>query len=100
MYTNQKSMILFWRPRPETTFGEIQPAGLYFHMALLAKLSFQYGPVGKPPGPRNQSLPTAERQRYGSKLGKTIVQGTLADAMKISPTLGEPRDGDLVGVEA
>jgi hypothetical protein len=24
----------------------------------------------------------------------------LADAMKISPTLAEPRDGDLIGVEA
>jgi hypothetical protein len=29
-----------------------------------------------------------------------VTAPRLADAMKISPTLGEPPDGDLVGVEA
>ena len=29
-----------------------------------------------------------------------VTAPKLTDAMKISPTLGEPPDGDLVGVEA
>jgi hypothetical protein len=47
-------------------------------MALLANISFQDGPAGKTPVPRNQWFPTEQRRRYGSNRGKTMIQGTAA----------------------
>ncbi|MGH9626989.1 MAG: hypothetical protein ACRD7E_01285 [Bryobacteraceae bacterium] len=61
-------------------FWRDSPAGLYFHMAFLANLSFKYSLVWKIPVPRNQWLRSAQRQRYGSQCGKTMVQGTAAAA--------------------
>jgi hypothetical protein len=51
-------------------------------MALLANISFQDGPAGKTPVPRNQWFPTVQRRRYGSNRGKTMIQGTAASAKK------------------
>src|ERR1017187_10289043 len=66
-------------PTPAKTFGALQPAGLYFHMALLANISFQDVPAGKTPVPRNQWFPTVQRRRYGSNRGKTMIQGTFQE---------------------
>ena len=56
-------MILFWRLSPAMVFGEMQLAGLSFHMGLLAKLSFQ-GYEEARAGARNQWFP-APRKRQG-----------------------------------
>jgi hypothetical protein len=40
-------MILFWSLPWPKTFGEIELAGLCFHVEVLANLSFKYSPVGK-----------------------------------------------------
>jgi hypothetical protein len=85
------------------TFEETRPARLYFHMRIAAKLSLQVGSMDgcRPRG--INGLSEGQRQRYGSGSGKSMLQGTppaAADAMKISPTSAERRDGDLTGVGA
>jgi hypothetical protein len=57
-------------------FGEISAACLYFHMALLARLSFNYGPVEQPSLPTNQRLARKQVAKIWFRTGKSIVQGT------------------------
>src|ERR1035441_9456140 len=65
-------------------------------MALLANISFQDGPAGKTPVPRNQWFPTEQRRRYGSNRGKTMIQGTRITSGGlvggIAAAASEPRD--------
>jgi len=45
-------------------------------MALLARLSFNYGPVEQPSLPTNQRLARKQVAKIWFRTGKSIVQGT------------------------
>jgi hypothetical protein len=73
VYIAKVKDFVFGAYRP-TVFGEMRPAGLCFHMELLAKLSFQWGLVRRQrlPGTTGFQLAAAKvwfqpGQNYGSR---------------------------------